>query len=222
MHTEVSDVECRPLRADAERNRLKIIAAAHALFAERGLDVSMDDVAERAGVGVGTVYRRFTNRDDLVTGVFTEHLKRVAARADEALDDPDPWSAVEGLLTWFCTVMAEDRGLAAIIMRIDHSQPEIEAVKAGFSSRIEKLIDRAMAAGVLRSDLASTDVFGIFTMISAVADAMQPTVPGAWRRYLELILRAIHADADDTPIATPALTDEQLRDIQRERANRQR
>ena len=71
------EVEPRQLRADAERNRLRIIEAARDLFAERGLEVSMDEVAERAGVGVGTVYRRFANRDDLITAIFAEHLKEV-------------------------------------------------------------------------------------------------------------------------------------------------
>ncbi|AZG45105.1 TetR/AcrR family transcriptional regulator [Gordonia insulae] len=213
-----SDADLRPLRADAERNRLKIIAAARELFAERGLDVSMDDVAAHAGVGVGTVYRRFDNRDELIIGVFTEHLKGVAGRTRDALDDPDPWAAVVDLLTWFCSVIAEDRGLAAIMMRIDHSHPDIEAVKSDLTGQMEEVFARAKSAGVLRPDVASTDFFSIFTMISAVADVTRPVVPGAWRRYLELLLRAIHADPAHDVLTTPPLTDDQIRAIQQARA----
>jgi AcrR family transcriptional regulator len=217
---EPREIEPRQLRADAERNRLRIIEAARDLFAERGLEVSMDEVAERAGVGVGTVYRRFANRDDLITGIFAEHLKEVVAHANDALDDPDPWAAVVDLLTWFCSVLAADRGLAAIIMRIDHSHPDIESTKAQLTRHMQEIFDRAMAAGVLRSDVSSTDFFGIFTMISAFADLTEATVPGAWRRYVELFLRGIHADPDAAAIPTPPLSEEQIRAIQQRRMDR--
>lgn len=210
--------DSRPLRADAERNRLRIIAAARALFAERGLDVPMDDVAEAAGVGVGTVYRRFANRDELITGIFTEHLHEVAADAERALANPDPWDAVVGVMNSFATAMAEDRGLAAIIMRIDHSHPDIEATKSVISERVEEIFDRAVQAGVLRPDLVSTDLFAIFRMLSAIADGTRSEDPGAWRRYFELFLDAISADGTRHPLATPPLTVAQLRAIQRAQA----
>ncbi|GAB24200.1 putative TetR family transcriptional regulator [Gordonia polyisoprenivorans NBRC 16320 = JCM 10675] len=205
----------KPLRADAERNRLRIISAARGLFAERGLDVSLDDVAEAAGVGVGTVYRRFANRDDLVFGVFLEHLKSVVARTGEAIDDEDPWNAVVGLMTWMCQVMSEDRGLAAIIMTIDHSNPEIEALKATLSERIEKIFDRAMAAGVLRPDLTPTDFYALFTMLKAVSEVTEQCAPGTWRRYLDLILDAVSAEPSRTTLGAPPMTPEQIREMQK-------
>lgn len=216
------DPDGRPLRADAERNRLKVIAAARKLFAERGLDVSMDEVAHHAGVGVGTVYRRFANRDELITGVFAEYLKSLVDRTRGALRGSDPWESLVELITWVGTVMAEDRGLAAVIMRIDPSHPDIESVKGELTDQIEQVFGRAMDAGALRSDVTSTDIFGILTMLSAVAEVMEPHTHGAWRRYLELLLRGIHAAPDTDKITTAPLTETQIRDIQQARAAQRR
>ncbi|MGC4933835.1 TetR family transcriptional regulator [Gordonia sp. DT30] len=204
----------KPLRADAERNRQRIIGAARDLFTERGLDVSLDEVAAAAGVGVGTVYRRFANRDELVFGVFIDHLESVVARTAEAIDNEDPWDAVEGLATWMCRILAEDRGLAAIIMTVDHSNPEIERFKATLSERINRIFARAMAAGVLRPDLAFTDFFALFTMIKAIAEATEQTAPGTWRRYLDLFLDAVRAEPRRAPLGAPAMTEAQVRDMQ--------
>ncbi|RPA65355.1 TetR/AcrR family transcriptional regulator [Gordonia oryzae] len=205
----------KPLRADAERNRLRIISAARALFAERGLDVSLDDVAEAAGVGVGTVYRRFAHRDDLVFGVFLEHLKSVVVRIGEAIDEDDPWNAVVGLMTWMCQEMAGDRGLAAIIMTVDHSNPEIEALKASLAERIERVFDRAMSAGVLRPDLAVTDFFALFTMLKGVAEVTESYAPGSWRRYLDLLLDAVSAEPSRAPLGAPPMSAEQILEMQK-------
>ena len=205
----------RPLRADAERNRRRIIAAAHELFAERGLDVSLDDVAAAAGVGVGTVYRRFANRDELVVGVFAAHLEQVAEQTEDVLaDDGDPWTAVVTMVTTVCTAMAEDRGLAAIIMQIDHTDPAIATVKTRMTERMREVFDRAHAAGVLRPDVVQTDLFSIFSMVSAYAEITEATVPGTWRRYLQLLLDAIHAAPPSGPLQTPPLTEEQIHEVQ--------
>lgn len=208
-----TDVGSRKLRADAERNRLRIIAAARELFAERGLDVTLDDVAAHAGVGVGTVYRRFANRDELIVGVVTEHLSHVAEQTQAALDDPDPWRGVVDILTTVASSMAEDRGLASIIMWIDHSHPDIVAAKSVMTDRMEAVFARAKAAGVLRPDLERTDFFVILGMLASAAEVTQPVVPNAWRRFLELILAGIHADGH-TPLTVPALTEEQIQEIQ--------
>src|SRR5687767_9677648 len=87
--------DARPLRADAERNRQRIVAAAAALFAERGVDVSMDDIAAAAGVGIGTIYRRFPDREALIEALFEDKIARMAAMARGALEIEDPWEAFE-------------------------------------------------------------------------------------------------------------------------------
>ncbi len=200
----------RPLRADAERNRLRIIAAARDLFAERGLEVTLDDVAEHAGVGVGTVYRRFDNRDQLVEGVFVEHLHDVAARVATTLESPDTWDGVVTLFTFIGESMAANRGLASVMMRIDHTAPAIETAKLAMTSLIDEVHRRGVDAGVIRPEIERTDFFAFFTMLSGIADVTQSTAPGTWRRYVELMLDSIRADGHRQPLTTPALTDEQI------------
>ena len=205
----------RPLRADAERNRQRVIAAARHLFAARGLDVSLDDVADEAGVGVGTVYRRFANREELILGVFVDHLKTFVGRIEKAVDNPDPWQGLVDLMEWAGEMFAEDRGLAAIVMSIDHNEPQIQALKRQMGELVSRLFNRAHAAGVVRPDVSSTDFFGFFTMLSAVAEKTEPTVPGLWRRYLGLLIDAISAEKQHRPLPVPAMTDEDFEEFRK-------
>src|SRR3954452_2459805 len=101
----------RPLRADAERNRARILAAAAEVFAERGLDVSLDDIAAAAGVGVGTVYRRFPDKDALIDALFEDKIRAVAERLQAAVAIEDPWEAFETFMRGVCASHAADRGL---------------------------------------------------------------------------------------------------------------
>src|SRR3954466_15110906 len=98
----------RPLRADAARNRARLLAAAKTVFAERGLDATMDEVARRAGVGVGTAYRRFRNRDDLIAALFEERLDEFMEILDTALADPDPWRGLSAFLERWMEMQAAD------------------------------------------------------------------------------------------------------------------
>src|SRR6188768_1525257 len=88
----------RPLRSDAERNRQRILQAAEEVFAARGLDASLDDIAAAAGVGVGTVYRRFPDKDALIDALFEDKIRRVHALAEAGLTEPDPWEALAGFM----------------------------------------------------------------------------------------------------------------------------
>src|SRR5262249_49101238 len=106
----------RPLRRDAERNRQRILQAAAEVFTEQGLRATLDDVADRAGVGVGTVYRRFPDKEALVEALFTERLDKLVGFAEQALADPDPWAGLVDLLERAATIMAGDRGLRQILM----------------------------------------------------------------------------------------------------------
>src|SRR5688500_1594373 len=101
----------RPLRADAERNRARILAAAAEVFAERGLDVSLDDIAAHAGVGVGTVYRRFPDKDALIDALFEDKIDRVVALADDALEIEDPWEGFTTFMRGMCRMPAGGRRL---------------------------------------------------------------------------------------------------------------
>src|ERR1051325_8125083 len=100
----------RPLRRDAERNRQRILEAASEVFNERGLEVSLDEIARHAGVGVGTVYRRFRSKEELVEALFMDRLDTVAAVADEALSTPDPWTGLVSFMEQMAGIMAGDTG----------------------------------------------------------------------------------------------------------------
>lgn len=106
----------RPLRRDAERNRQRILRAASEVFTERGLEVSLDEVARHAGVGVGTVYRRFRTKEDLVEALFVDRIEEVAALAEKAAQDPDPWSGLASFMAEAADLLAGDLGLRQIMM----------------------------------------------------------------------------------------------------------
>ena len=212
MSTGEQTSASRPLRADAARNRARIVAAASELFAERGLDVTLDDVAARAGVGVGTVYRRFANRDELIVGVFTDHLDNVGARIRIAAADTDPWESVVVLITTIGELLASDRGLATILMAVDHSDPTLVAGKKVVEALVTEILKRAKDAHAIRAEIEPTDMFGIVCMLAAIGDATQG-VEGAWRRFAEIILAGLRADGRPVPLTTPALTDTQLQHI---------
>src|SRR2546421_9804063 len=104
----------RPLRRDAERNRQRILDAARVVFAERGLSGSHDDIAHQAGVGVGTVYRRFPDKEQLIDALFETRIEEIANVARAAAENPDPWSALMGFLMRAQELQREDRGLKEI------------------------------------------------------------------------------------------------------------
>jgi AcrR family transcriptional regulator len=106
----------RPLRRDAERNRQRILTAAAEVFTQRGLEASLDDIARHAGVGVGTVYRRFRTKEELVEALFTARLDQVEAFAGQALAAPDPWSGLVSFMEHLTEVMAGDLGLRQMLM----------------------------------------------------------------------------------------------------------
>src|SRR3954471_16312187 len=105
----------RPLRKDAELNRERLLAAARELFARRGLEVTLNDIAHHAGVGVGTAYRRFANKEEVIDALFEQRLDQVAAVAVEAVEDPDAWRGLTTFLERSLQMQLEDRGLTQLL-----------------------------------------------------------------------------------------------------------
>src|SRR3954470_19664294 len=120
----------RPLRADAERNRQRIITAAKTLFAERGVDVSVEDIAQAAGVGIGTFYRRFPDRESLVEAVFVSKLERIAEAARDALAIDDPWEAFRAFVVTVARMHARDRGLKDVLLCSERGRDRVAEVRA--------------------------------------------------------------------------------------------
>ncbi|GKQ39190.1 TetR/AcrR family transcriptional regulator [Streptomyces sp. A012304] len=201
----------RPLRADAERNRRRIIAAARELFARQGLDVTLDDVARHAGVGVGTAYRRFANREELIDAVFEDTLQRLIALAEQALAHEDPW---EGLVQLFLATgqdFADDRGLREVLLEGTHAKVRAAAARERLTPAVSAVITRAQQAGQLRDDIEPSDFPLIQLMLGAVTQHSRNVTPELWKRYLTLILDGLRRERDHpTPLPHRALDQEEF------------
>jgi AcrR family transcriptional regulator len=152
-----TDTAPRGTRADARRNRERVLAAARACMARDGLDAGMDQVARAAGVGVGTVYRHFPTKDDLVEALANARFERLAELAQEALADPEPWPAFERFIRAAAQIQSEDRALSEVLV----SRPEVMAPAADRVDMLGltgQLMRRAQEAGELRPDADPTDV----------------------------------------------------------------
>lgn len=176
----------QPLRRDAERNRRRLIAAAHEVFAERGLNATLDDVARHAGVGVGTAYRRFANKDALIDALFDDMIDRVQALAQEAAEDPDAWRGLRASLEKVCELQAFDRGLREVMLGTGRGQERQAMVAQRIRPAVDALVQRAKQQGSLRPDAEPWDLPMIQLMVAAVTD--HTGHPDLWRRYLHLIL----------------------------------
>jgi AcrR family transcriptional regulator len=197
----------RPLRRDAERNRQRILQAASEVFTERGLQATLDDVARRAGVGVGTVYRRFPGKEALAEALFAEQIAGIADLADGALADPDPWHGLTSFLEQAGSRLAADRGLRQLFMFSVYGRDQIGHARRQMQPVVTRLLERAQAAGVVRADLRQTDVPMLVFMLTVVADYAGHLRPDLWRRYLGLILDGMQPSrATTTELPEPALS----------------
>src|SRR3954449_8852989 len=148
----------RPLRKDAERNRERLLTTAGELFAERGLDVTLHDIAHRAGVGVGTAYRRFANKEEVIDAYFERKLDEVAQLAEEALNDPDPWHGLVTYLEQASALQMRDRGLMQIFRNPARGQQQVAQASARIAPLILALVERPRADGKLRAAVEGTDL----------------------------------------------------------------
>jgi AcrR family transcriptional regulator len=201
----------RPLRADAERNRTRLLDAARELFAERGLDVTMDEIAHHAGVGVGTAYRRFGSRDELIGALFEARMEEYVALADQALGEPDAWLALTGFLERSLAMQAADRGLKELLFTHGHALDRVERVRERILPMVDRLVGRAHAAGALRADVTGRDLPLVSLMVSSVAEFAHDEDPELWRRYLALILDGLRAAPGAArPLPGPPLDEPRL------------
>lgn len=201
----MAEVE-RPLRRDAERNRLRILAAAREVFAGRGLDATMDDVAHHAGVGVGTVYRRFPNKDVLIEALFEERIGEVVAVAERALEHEDPWEGFVSLLGGMLAMQADDLGLKRLLQVTEPGQERLASVRQRMAPLVSRVVERAQAAGELRPDFHATDVPVLNVMLGAAADFTRGADPDAWRRQLAMLLDGLRVRGDGpSPLPGPPL-----------------
>jgi AcrR family transcriptional regulator len=180
----------RPLRVDAARNRARILAAATEVFAERGLDVTLDDIAAHAGLGVGTVYRRFADREALVDALFNERMQAKIERMQTALAAPaeEAADALIAILRYTCEEFAGDRGLRQVMLSTIYGHGQMARCRDEVREIFEELVKRAKATGRLRADFDTSDVPMLFLMISSIADFGDSIAPDLWERYFDALI----------------------------------
>src|SRR4051794_9823676 len=195
----------RPLRADAERNRERILAAAAEVFADRGLDVPLDDIAAAAGVGVGTVYRRFPDKDALIDALFEVKIGHAVDLARECAEIEDPWEGFERFLRGMCAMNAEDSGFKEALLSRDRGRERVAAARDQIAPIAIGLLRRAQAAGVVRDDLGPFDVPIMHLCVGQVADRTREVAPDYWGRILTVLLDGIRVGGGRTPMPAPPL-----------------
>ncbi len=188
----------RPLRKDAERNRQRILDAAQELFTERGLGVTLNDIAYHADVGVGTVYRRFPDKQQLIDALFDERIGEIVMLAEEGLADPDPWQGLVGFLERGLDLQACNRGLKELLHDTPRGSALVEVARERLLPLLGALVERARDAGALRVDIEPQDLPLIQMMIGEIIDRTRDVEPELWRRYLELVLCGLRAHPDPT------------------------
>ncbi len=206
--------ERKRLRADAERNRQRILDAARELFALRGLGVTLNDVAHHAGVGVGTVYRRFPDKQRLIEDLFDQQLEALAEMMKEAVVDPDAWHGLTRFMARALELQAADRGFKEIALGSEQTLSHGAQLRRRMLPMAAQLIERARQEGQLRADFVPQDIPITQLMIGAVIDAARDVKPDLWRRYLEIFLQGIRAHpSEPEPLTTTPVTPDQAQEV---------
>ncbi len=187
----------RPLRRDAERNRQRILEAARDAFADEGLSVTLDEIARRAGVGVGTVYRRFPDKEQLIDALFEEQMTKFVALADECLADADPWDGLLRFLDQACHSHASDRGFKEVVLSGAHGLERVARARELMFPVVARLVRRAQEDGSLRPDVEPTDMPLLQLMLGALSECTRHVDPEVWRRYLGIITDGLRTQRDE-------------------------
>ena len=195
----VSNVIDRPLRADARRNRERVLTAARAVFAEQGRDAQMDDVARRADVGVGTVYRHFPTKDALLNALSDELFAVVAAYVRTLMDSEDAWEAFLAAMWFGGEKTAGDRAFTEIMAASSDLPPRTCPGKEDLIVTTGELMARAKAQGRMRPDVVIDDIPLVMCGVGS-ASGMPHRAPDAWRRHLAIVLDGMRAEAASGPL----------------------
>lgn len=205
----ISEVRRKPLRRDAQARYDRLVAAARAEFAARGMDASLEKIARDAGVAIGTLYRHFPTRMDLLLAAFEPRLRDFLSEAEKALQIEDPWEGFAGYLENLFRLQAGDRGFNDFLSRRFPGNAETESIHDRMCQQIEDVLTRAQEAGSARADITRADIVNLIWFNGRMIDATSATVPNAWRRQLHIMLDAYRAERAH-PLPEPAMTDEQL------------
>jgi AcrR family transcriptional regulator len=207
----------RPLRRDAARNRRLIIEAAKTVFAQRGLDASLDEVAQEADLGVGTVYRRFPNRDALIDALHDDMVGSIKRIADESAALPGAWDGLVHFMTAMLESQARDKGLRDVMIarqkRLDEAERQSgQAIRELVQPTLDELVRRAQQEGDLRADVSPTDIGVLLVAGVSALEFTASIAPDNWRRHLAIVLDGLRArpGGGNAPLTEPPLEDDQV------------
>jgi AcrR family transcriptional regulator len=204
----VAAEEPRRIRADAARNRQRLIDAAAEVFAAQGLDATLDDIARHAGVNVATAYRHFANKHELAREFLRQCIDRAVAIAEEAAAEPDPWQGLTQFLERSLELVASNRALVDVLTGVYEGEQFAELLDRT-GPPLERMLARGREAGVVRADIAATDFPVILEMLSSITGFGDPGEPYLPHRYIGLVLAGLRPGQQPLPDQPP--TEERLR-----------
>jgi AcrR family transcriptional regulator len=199
------EANVRPLRADAARNRARVLDAARTAFAQAGLDVGVEEIARRAGVGKGTLYRRFPTKEALVRAIFEDILEEIDRIVAGAEAEEDAWAAFTTYMAGCARLQASNQGFYDVVAQRLGAAALTDAQRSRVNESTARMLKRGQDAGVVRSDLVPEDVSLMLRMVGATT---RPAPDGSpmddhWPRYLGLLQDALRPAAATTLMAEP-------------------
>jgi AcrR family transcriptional regulator len=183
------------LRADAQRNLVRVLDAARDVFAEQGIDAPVTDIADRAGVGVGTIFRRFPTKDDLLAAVVEQRTEHLIEAADVALESSDPGAALRQFMETAAAMHISDVCWCDAAGTDLFDREGVRELTDMLVGKIGELLTRAQTAGQVRSDLRALDIPVLLMAVAKSGLMLEGAAPGAWKRYLGVILDGLRPDA---------------------------
>jgi AcrR family transcriptional regulator len=199
----------KTLRSDARRNRAALVASARELFAREGVDVPVEEITHHAGLGMGTLYRHFSTKDELIDAVLEDAFAEILRLAEEAVCEQDAWSGFTRFLERALELHAQNRGVKDMLASRQHGLRHADAMRRRIRPLLARLIERAQEQGSLRADFTPEDLPLLFWSAGRVIETTVRVAPAAWRRHLGLMLDGLRAEAA-TPLAAPPLTRAQV------------
>ena len=206
-------------RSHARRNHELLVVTAREVFAERGVDASLEEIARRAGLGIGTLYRHFSSRDALIEAVFERRIGDFAEIAEAAAGEPDAWRAFTGFLEQILELQSGDRMLKDVLWRSPPGAERVESARAQLRGLFEQVLERAHAQGHLRADFGFADLAVLLWSFGPLVDAAAELGSAVWARQLHLLLDGLRATAA-TPQSEPPLSEDAMRLLRERRLGR--
>lgn len=203
----------KSLRSDARRNRERLVASARALFATAGVDVSVEEITHHAGLGMGTLYRHFPTKDELIDAVLEDAFAEIVRLAERAAAEEDAWVGLTGFLEDALALHAHNRGIKDVLATRGHGTQR-EAMRTRVRPLVRRMVERAQEQGALRADFSPEDLPLVFWTAGRVIETTGKVAPDYWRRYLAFLLDGLRASSA-TPLSAPPLTAGQLMRVER-------